>query len=173
MIELETERLHLRQWRLDDFEWYAGLCSDEEVMRFLGGRPLARLDAWRQFTSVVGHWQLRGYGLWAVQEKLSGNLVGRVGIIDHEGWPGFEIGWTLVRSAWGRGYATEAARQAMLYAFDALNRDRIISLIHPDNRASRRVAERLGESVHGTTELMGAEVLLYGMSRSDWIARRA
>ena len=155
MIELETERLRLRQWKLDDFDWYAALCADEEVMRFLGGKTFNRLDAWRHFTSIAGHWHFRGYGLWAVEEKASGSLLGRVGIIDHEGWPGFEVGWTLARAAWGKGYATEAARRAMQYAFEGLKRDRVISLIDRDNRASRQVAERLGETGAGRDRAHG------------------
>ena len=170
MVELETERLRLRHWRLDDFEWYARLCNDEEVMRYLGGKTLNRLDAWRQFASVVGHWHLRGYGLWAVEEKSSGLLIGRIGCIDHEGWPGFEVGWTLARDYHGRGFATEAAWRAMDYSFTELKRDRVISLIHPDNRASIRVAERLGETLQGRTELMGIEVQVYGLSREAWQA---
>jgi RimJ/RimL family protein N-acetyltransferase len=171
MIELETERLQLRQWKLDDFDWYAALCADAEVMRFLGGKPLNRLEAWRQFTSIAGHWHYRGYGVWAAVEKSSGELVGRIGIIDHEGWPGFEIGWTLARSAWGKGYATEGAHRAMQYAFEDLKRDRIISLIHADNQGSIRVAARLGETVQGSTEVMGMQVQVYGMSAETWKAR--
>lgn len=171
MIELETPRLRLRQWKLADFEWYAALCADAEVMRFLSGRTFNRLEAWRQFCSLAGHWHFRGYGLWAVEEKASGRLLGRVGLIDHEGWPGFEVGWTLARDAWGHGYATEAADRSMQYAFETLQRDRVISLIDPENRGSRRVAERLGETVQGATELMGANVLVYGIGRDEWRAR--
>jgi RimJ/RimL family protein N-acetyltransferase len=172
MIELETARLRLRQWKLDDFEWYAALCADPQVMRFLGGKTFNRLEAWRQFCSLAGHWHFRGYGLWAVEEKATGRLLGRVGLIDHEGWPGFEVGWTLAREAWGQGYATEAARRSMQYAFEDLKRDRVISLIDPENHPSRLVAERLGEAVQGTTELMGTNVLVYGIDRERWVARQ-
>src|SRR5713226_8257785 len=93
-IQLETERLLLRMWREDDFEAYAEICADPEVMRYLGGKPLSRLDAWRNMAMMVGHWHLRGYGHWVVEEKASGKFIGRIGFLNAEGWPGFELGWT-------------------------------------------------------------------------------
>jgi RimJ/RimL family protein N-acetyltransferase len=168
MIELETERLRLRMWRRDDFETYARMCADPEVMRYLGGKTFNRLEAWRHMAYIVGHWQLLGFGHWAVEEKSSGQLIGRIGLLHPEGWPGFEIGWTLVRECWGKGYATEAARRVLRHAFVDMGRDHVISLIHPDNRASIRVAERLGETVEGRTELLGNQVLVYGLGRDAW-----
>ena len=169
MVSLETERLTLRMFRDDDLEQYAPLCADPEVTRFLGdGSTLDRAGAWRQMAFFVGHWHLRGYGLWAVEERATGRLVGRVGFLNPEGWPGFELAWTLAREHWGKGYATEAARRALEYAFTEMGRERVISLIHPDNRASIRVAERIGEKPEGTTELFGHEVIIYGISRAGW-----
>ncbi|HEV2764908.1 MAG TPA: GNAT family N-acetyltransferase [Pyrinomonadaceae bacterium] len=170
MMTLETERLVLRQWREEDFETYARICADPEVMRFLGGKPFNRLEAWRHMAFLVGHWHLRGYGHWVVEEKQSGRLLGRVGFLNPEGWPGFELGWTLGRESWGKGYATEGARRALEYAFTEMGREHVISLIAPENRASIRVAERLGEKPEGRTELMGREVLIYGISREAWRA---
>src|SRR6185369_6918429 len=108
-VQLETDRLIMRMWRNEDFEAYAKLCADPEVMRYLGGNPLDRMEAWRNMASHVGHWQLRGYGHFAVEEKATGEFVGRVGFMNSEGWPAFEVGLTLAREFWGRGYATEAA----------------------------------------------------------------
>ena len=85
MVTLETQRLILRQWRAEDFETYAQICADAEVMRFLGGKPFSRLEAWRHMALLVGHWQLRGYRHWAVEEKQSGPLVGRLGFFNPEG----------------------------------------------------------------------------------------
>lgn len=173
IVTLETERLTLRMFREDDFEQYAGICADPEVMRFLGeGRTLNHLETWRHMAFIVGHWCLRGYGLWAVEERASGRLVGRIGFINPEGWPGFELGWTLARECWGKGYATEGARAALEYAFTKMNREHVISLIHPDNLASIKVAERLGEKVKGTTELFGNELFIYGIDRETWRAAR-
>lgn len=163
---LTTERLLMRAFRESDLDEYAALCADPEVMRYLGeGRPLTRWEAWRQMAMIIGHWQLRGYGMWAVEEKSTGKLLGRIGCFYPEGWPGFEIGWTLGRHAWGKGFATEGARAALDFAFHRLDQDHVISLIRPDNQASIRVAERLGESLEGSVTLFGGEALIYGIHR--------
>jgi RimJ/RimL family protein N-acetyltransferase len=171
MMELETERLTLRMFREDDFERYSTICADIEVMRYLGdGKTLTRAEAWRQMAMIIGHWQLRGYGIWAVEERESKDFVGRIGFFNPEGWAGFELGWVLGREYWGKGYATEGARRALDHAFTEMNRDHVISLIHPDNRGSIRVAERIGEELEGRTELFGHEVLMYGINRAGWEA---
>ena len=171
MVTLETERLILRPFREADFEQYAGMCADPKVMRYLGeGRALTRGEAWRQMAMILGHWQLRGYGLWAVEERESGDLLGRLGFFNPEGWPGFELGWVLRRESWGRGYATEGARRALAYGFAEMGREHIISLIHPENRGSIRVAEKLVERLEGRTEIFGHEVLIYGITREAWRA---
>lgn len=162
---LETQRLLLRMWRNEDFATYEKMCADPEIMKYLGGRTFERYEAWRHMAFLVGHWQLRGYGHWAVEEKASGKFVGRIGFLYPEGWPGFELGWTLAREFWGKGYATEGARRALEYAFKDLDKDHVISLIHPDNKNSIRVAERLGETLEGQTELLGHDVLIYGIDR--------
>ena len=164
-VSLETDRLILRMWRLEDFEPYARMCADPEIMRYLGGRTFDRLEAWRHMAFIVGHWELLGYGHFAVEEKSSGKFAGRIGFLNPAGWPAFEIGWTLGREFWGKGYATEGARRALQYAFNELDKDHVISLIHPENKASIRVAERLGEKLEGKTELMGHDVLIYGIDR--------
>ena len=168
MTTLETERLTLRMWRGDDFEEYARICADEEVMRYLGGKSYSRLEAWRSMAYMVGHWHLRGYGNWAGEEKEGGHFIGRMGFFNPEGWPGFEVGWTLGRESWGKGYASEGARRMLEYAFTEMGRDHVISLIHPENRASIKVAEKIGEKVEGQTEVLGIPVLIYGISRDDW-----
>jgi len=166
---LETDRLTLRMLRESDFDCYAELCADPEVMRYLGdGVPLDRPLAWRSLATMIGHWTLRGYGLWAVEERSSGTLVGRVGFWNPEGWPGFELGWVLRRSFWGKGYATEAARVALQFAFTQMNQPKVISLIRPQNTASIRVAERVGERLVDSHELNGNSCLVFGISREEW-----
>jgi RimJ/RimL family protein N-acetyltransferase len=172
MIKLETERLIMRMWREDDFEAYARICADPEVMRYLNkdSKPLTRLESWRHMAFLIGHWHLRGYGHWAVVEKSSGNLVGRIGFLYPEGWPEFEIGWTLGSEYWGKGYAIEGARRALEYAFAELDREHVVSLIRPGNQGSINVAERLGEKLEGRTEVAGLDVLVYGIYRNEWRA---
>jgi RimJ/RimL family protein N-acetyltransferase len=167
MDQLVSERLRYRMFEESDLDDYAAMCSDDEVMRFLGdGLPLSRAEAWRNMAMVVGHWSLRGFGLWAVEERTTGQLAGRVGCWQPEGWPGLEIGWTLRREFWGRGYATEAGRTALEYAFSRLGQSHVISLIHPANGQSIAVALRLGMTRGQPTELMGRPVVVYGINRS-------
>lgn len=167
--QLSTQRLILRGFQEEDLDAYAEMCGDPEVMRYIAnGQPLSRWESWRNMAMILGHWQLRGYGLWAVEERSSGEMIGRIGCWQPEGWPGLEIGWTLRRTYWGRGYATEAARLSMDYAFEKLGPSRLISLIRLENATSRRVAEKLGEKLEGTTELFGSEALVYGIRREDW-----
>jgi RimJ/RimL family protein N-acetyltransferase len=165
-ITLETERLMLRWFREADFPEYAAICADPEVMKYLTGNPMNEMEAWRNMASHMGHWYFRGFGVWAVEEKLSRRMVGRIGFMHPFGWPGFELGWTLGRESWGKGYAIEGARRALEYAFNEMDRDHVISCIAPDNVRSIRVAEKLGEKVEGQTELMGKEVFIYGIHRS-------
>ena len=110
------------------------------------GAPPTRADAWEQMAVHLGQWALRGHGQWAVVERRTGRLVGRAGLHQPERpeWPGLEVGWTLTPSAWGHGYATEAGRAAIDYAFDVLDRDEVVSIIAPANTASQAVARRLG-----------------------------
>jgi RimJ/RimL family protein N-acetyltransferase len=171
-VRLETERLILRWFREDDFPDLFAIASDPEVMKFLGGQTLSEIDAWKNMAANMGHWYFRGYGVWGVEEKSTGKLIGRIGFMNPEGWPGFELGWTLAREHWGKGYATEGARRALEYGFTELDRDHVISCIAPANINSIKVAERLGEKVEGETELLGKTVLLYGISRDEWQASR-
>lgn len=162
--ELETERLHLRMLEERDFEDYAEIHMDPDVTRFTARTQLDRLGTWRHMAMIVGHWHLCGFGMWGVFERDSKKLVGRVGFHQPAGWPAFELGWTMGKASWGKGYATEAARRCLDYARDVMKRDHVISIIDPLNTASIRVAERLGETVEGETEIDGHRVLIYGIA---------
>ena len=164
MPTLQTDRLVLRMFRLEDFEAYAHMLADPEVQRYLGdGKPASRADAWRHMAMLLGHWQLLGFGLWAVEERASGALIGRIGLFHPEDWPGVELGWMLRRESWGQGFATEGARVALAYAFTELNHPHIISMIRPDNTASIRVAEKLGEQLEDRIDFRGDDALVYGV----------
>ena len=172
---LETERLILRGWRQEDFEPLAAIHADPETMTYVGGVQ-ERNDAWRSLASLAGHWALRGYGKWAVERKADGALLGRVGMINPEGWPALEIGWTLGRQYWGKGYATEAARAAVDYAFMTQKVDRLISCIDANNIASQAVAKRIGETKAESSVLRigGKEfpVDIWAITRAEWLKRR-
>jgi len=143
--QLSTDRLLLRGFRPDDFERYAEMMADRDVSRHLmDGRPLTRVEAWRQLAMFAGHWVLRGYGLWAVEERATGEFLGRIGCLNLEGFPAFEIAYTLGPWAWGKGYAREGAAAALQYARETLGRTEITSIIRPANTASiqRDIARR-------------------------------
>jgi RimJ/RimL family protein N-acetyltransferase len=145
------------------------MCADAEVMRYLSpaGEVLSREDAWRQLAMFVGHWQLRGFGMWAAEERASGRFVGRIGLHYPEGWPDRELGWALAREFWGRGLATEGARGAADHAFQRLGWTHLISLILPGNTRSISVAQRLGARADGVVAVRGAEQLIYRLDRTD------
>lgn len=152
---LETSRLRLRPFRLEDFEDYAAMAGDPEVMRFLGtGTPITRFQAWQEFSAIAGHRALKGYGPWAIEERADGALVGRTGFQRPDGWPDVELIWILGRRFWGCGYAAEAAG-ACLDAAAALKVRRVVSLIHPENEPSMKVACRLGGMREGEIEVVG------------------
>jgi len=165
---LETERLWLRPLRAGDVDDYAALHADPEVMRHIG-EPWDRGRSWRHLGYVLGHWPLRGTGMWAVEHKETGAFVGVAGFFEPEGWPGLELAGRLGRSWWGKGYAAEAARAALDHAFTVWKRDRVISLVHPANGASVRLVERIGETLLDRIEHHGREMLCYGIDRESWV----
>jgi len=172
---LETERLILRPTRSEDFDAYARFMDDDEAARFIGGAQ-SRTIAWRGFLQIAGAWQLQGYSMFSVISKQTGNWIGRVGPWVPEGWPGNEIGWGIVPDLWGRGYATEAARAAIDWAFDALGWDEIIHAIAPDNPGSQAVARKLGSANWGPGRLPPPfdedEIDIWGQTRTQWMKRR-
>jgi RimJ/RimL family protein N-acetyltransferase len=170
---LETERLKLRPFRRSDFDDYAALNADLEVQRYMGGVGWDSGRSWRHLAFLMGHWHLGGAGTWAVEDKETGELVGKIGFSCPDGWPGFELAWMLARRYWGRGYATEGGRAALGFAFEELGQEHVISLIRPINSASIRVAERLGERLERTCRVADVEYLVYGIDRPRHAARAA
>jgi RimJ/RimL family protein N-acetyltransferase len=152
---LHTERLLLRALEPRDVEPYAAMMADPEVTRHLGdGRPLGRGEAWRQMAMFLGHWTLRGFGIWAVESRATGAFLGRIGCFEPDGWPGFEV-----------GYAREGAAAALRWARETLGRDEIISVIRPDNAPSIRVATALGATLERSPELFGRPARVYRYPR--------
>jgi len=157
---IETQRLKMREWREGDFEPFAAIYTDEEQARYIGGAQ-TRDDAWRRMAAVIGHWALRGYGLWALEEKATGSFAGWCGHWNPEGFPEPEIGWALTATMRGRGLATEAAERARDYAYGALGWTTAISLIATENAPSIRVAERLGATFERVVQFRGSECAIF------------
>lgn len=158
---VETDRLVLRPFTAQDHADYARITADEETMLYIGmGKPNTPDLAWRTISSFLGHWEMLGYGVWAVTLR-DGTLIGHAGFIDIPGWPAFELAYLLDRAHWGKGYAFEATSAAHRIAFEDLNKERVISLIRPQNAASIRLATRLGAAHEGRIEFLGGEAELY------------
>jgi len=153
---LETERLNLRAWRQSDFEPFADFCADPATAAFVGG-TCSRNDAWRRMATYVGHWSLRGFGFWALEERNTGQFIGYAGLWFPEGWPEPEVGWGLLRAAQGKGFATEASLRARQYGYSNIGLKTLISFIDVRNVASRAVAERMGARYERTEMLFGFE----------------
>ena len=144
---LETERLILRAPREGDLDAEAEFYQSDRS-KFVGG-PMTRDQVWRAIAGLIGHWHIRGYGFWGVEEKADGAYCGHVGPWFPEGWPEPEIGWTLMARAEGRGIAREAAVAARDYAYNVLGWTTAISLIDPSNDRSIALATRIGAKQDG------------------------
>lgn len=161
--ELKTERLLLRPLGTGDAEALAVINADPDVMRYIGNgtpRDLEQTEA--LVAKAAAHWDVHGWGTFAVSEKGTGDLVG-LGILAEptflpEIMPVTEVGWRVKRDRWGRGYAPEAARAVIGFAFGELGLDRVVSCIHSENAASVRVAEKLGMTLERETIVPGYEV---------------
>lgn len=145
--QLQTDRLLLRRYCAADVEPFAALNADPVVMECFPA-PLTRAHTEALVERLETHFDAHGFGFWALEDKSSGALLGFTGI-QHtpfvaEFTPCVEIGWRLQRAAWGRGYASEAARAALQYAFAILQLDRVVSFTAVQNLRSRAVMERLG-----------------------------
>jgi RimJ/RimL family protein N-acetyltransferase len=145
--ELVTPRLLLRGWRDDDRPAFAALNADPQVMEHFPA-PLDRATSDDLVDRFAAHWAEHGLGLWAVERRTDGRLLGFTGLsvpgFDAHFTPAVEVGWRLVRDAWGKGYATEAARAALRFGFETCGLQEIVSFTVPANARSRRVMERIG-----------------------------
>ena len=173
---LQTERLRLRGWGEADFDAYAEIFCDPETTRFISKLP-TRQDAWRNMAMVVGHWDLRGYGAWAVERLSDGVLIGRIGFWNPQDWPALELIWAIGKAYWRKGYATEAARAALDYGFESLRFPLVTSHIDPENFPSQAVARRLGQRPGSKVEIpLGNAIfhtVAWEISREDWVRNAA
>src|ERR1700761_9364641 len=170
---IETERLILRPWRSDDSAPNTAMLGDPISGRFItaDGKPVTdAFVGWRNAAIMAGHWALYGIGMFVVEEKQTGRFVGRVGPWLPPGWPGFEIGWGIASEFRGKGYALEAARASIDWAFATFEVDRIIHCIDRENVASQSVARRLGASSEREFDLFGHIADIWVTRRDVWTA---
>jgi RimJ/RimL family protein N-acetyltransferase len=158
---LESPRLWLRTFQDDDWRALHEYYSDEVCTRYTLGRVLTEGESWRLMAGMIGHWQLRGYGPYALEDKSTGAVVGVCGLWYPNDFPEREIKWGLLRRCWGQGFAREAAAAVLHAAHHAYPTLPPISFIHADNRNSIRVALSLGAVLERETEFRGARYHLY------------
>jgi RimJ/RimL family protein N-acetyltransferase len=147
---LETERLILREHRLEDFPAYMAMWADEAVVRFISGKAFTEEESWARYLRNIGQWDLVGAGFWAVEEKSTRRFIGQIGFVEAyraiepslKGVP--EIGWSLASDTQGKGYALEGARAALAWGEKHFGGKPIRCIIDPDNMASLKLAEKLG-----------------------------
>jgi RimJ/RimL family protein N-acetyltransferase len=164
--ELLTPRLRLRGWRAEDVEPMAAINADPRVGEWLGG-VVSREQTQARLQAYAYHWEERGFGLWAVEERATERLVGRTGLMHWDDWSASahdaEIGWTFSPDVWGGGYATEAAAAALDWARTQSGLRRIISITLPHNARSRRVMEKLGMTYGGEATWRGFDQVWYAI----------
>ncbi|HEY7207514.1 MAG TPA: GNAT family N-acetyltransferase [Gaiellaceae bacterium] len=178
---IETERLLLRRPEERDLDGILEYVSDPEAMRFIGdGRTGGAEVARQSLERFHRRWAADGFGQFAVERREDGRFLGRVGLLvwDPRTWEPstraeagddaeVELGWTLIRAAWGNGYATEAARAARDWAYENVELRRLVSFVHPENTRSIAVAERLGARIEGEALVHGSmPVVVYVHPRS-------
>ena len=164
---IETDRLILRPFGLDDLDDLAAILADPDVTRYLpGGRPRTREQTETTLNFIIGHWQQHGFGWWAVNLKTGRELIGWCGLKLVDSTGEVEVLYLFARRHWGQGYATEAGAASLRYGFEALKLDRIIALAVPENAASRRVMEKMGMRYGKTAEYYNLELACYSITRA-------
>ena len=173
MTEVLTPRLRLRLWRDDDLAELERVNADPRFTRFLNPGGGAYPPGWTadKIARMRADWDRNGWGAWAVETLADDRLVGRVGFQYHRLWPDdVELGWGVDPDLWGRGYATEAAAAALRFGFERAGFPRVVSILHPENVASIRVAEKIGERPHANVAWApgGVDLLVYALGRDEW-----
>jgi RimJ/RimL family protein N-acetyltransferase len=163
--QIETKRLILRTFQESDWQDLHAYYSDPVCTQYTVGKPLTEGGTWRILAGMIGHWQMRGYGPYAVVERNSGRVVGPVGLWYPVDWPEPEIKWALVREYWGRGYACEAATAVNKMAIEMLPEIQLISFINGENLPSIALAKRVGAKFEKTMPFRKGEWHVYRHQR--------
>jgi len=166
MIVYETERLILRHMRADDIDALMAVFGDPVTMKYYPS-AFQRDDVKKWIEWCMKSYDENGYGLYAMALKETNTVIGDCGHSRQEvdGESEIEIGYHVLREHWQKGYATEAARGAVVYGFDTICAKRLISLIRPENIPSRRVAEKVGMKIEKSVLRKGLEHLVYSCTR--------
>ncbi len=166
-LRIETVRLILRQFTHTDWPALHAHYSDPKCTQFTFRRALSEGESWRAMSSMLGHWALRGYGPYALEEKSTGQVLGAAGLWYPNDWPEPEIKWALSKAYWGKGFASEAVRGVQVAALASMSELALISFIHVDNTASVKLALSVGCTVEKEIEFRGGQWRIYRHPRSN------
>jgi RimJ/RimL family protein N-acetyltransferase len=162
---IETDRLFLRAFTLDDLDDLAEIVRNPEVMRYMpGGKPMPRERAAANLKNIMDHWENHGFGWWAVDEKSDDRLIVWCGLGIVEELTATEVAYLFDQPYWGRGIATEAAHASLRYGFEELKLERVIALAHTENIASQRVMQKNGMEYRGALHLWGLDLVQYAIA---------
>ena len=165
-MEFSTENLLLRPWTAGDFEFYASFFSDESTAQYYGG-AMSRSQSWRHLASVIGHWDLRGFGVWAVERSANHELIGCAGYWEPDGWPATELAFWFLKEAYESRLAMEAVQAVRNRSTDYPDISRIVSYITPENVQARELIEEAGGTLVDKIDLFDfGEHCQYALSRS-------
>jgi [ribosomal protein S5]-alanine N-acetyltransferase len=168
---IRTDRLLLRRLVDEDIdEWLRVIFSDPVVTRYLPpqGRPVPREDVVAHLERNRTHWDEFGYGVWAVCDGDTGDLIGQCGLRFLEEFEDVEVLYAFGKALWGRGLATEACRAAMRFGFEGWSFPRIIGLVVPENVASRKVLEKMDMELDGEADAFGLHLVRYMVARDGF-----
>ena len=167
--EIETARLWLRGFRPDDLDALCQVFGDPEVMKYIsGGKPRTREATAEGLHRSIEGWRKRGFGLWAVVEKLNDKMIGYCGLIFLDDTPEIEVAYGLMKSAWGKGFAAEAARASLEFGFEELKLERIVAVVNLQNVASQRVLEKLGMKYTKNVHHYDADLMYYEIAKANY-----
>lgn len=159
--KIETPRLILRQFAHEDWSTMHEHYSDPDCTKYTLGRALSEGESWRTMASLVGHWALRGYGPYAIEEKATGAVLGAAGPWFPGDWPSPEIMWLLIRKHWGKGFASEAVRSIQAMALECIPELSLISFIDARNLPSIQLALSVGATFEKEVEFRGGPWHIY------------
>jgi ribosomal-protein-alanine N-acetyltransferase len=169
MPALQTARLLLRPFTPADIDALTPIYGDPEVMRYMRtGNPAPRERVAFIIDYYIRYWQEHPFGLWAVERRADGTLIGQCGLFHLDNTPEVEVAYLLAKDAWGQGFATEAAAATLRYGFETVSLDRIVAVVRPQNVASQRVLEKIGLGFQRVARYYELDVRYYGLDRADW-----
>lgn len=171
MTEITTDRLYLRPFQLTDLDWLAAIWADPDVMRYVGtSGPRSREKAQKRLGELIEHQQQHGFSIWAVLLQDGQTPIGYCGIQYLDDTPQIEVGYGFAKACWGKGYATESAAASVRYGFETVGLDRIVAIVHPENRASNKVIQKVGMHYEGIQRYYGVDCCYYTLNRDQWKA---